>query len=598
MTAKRRRLPPALLCLLACGCRGEPAPYLHALHVEALDLSAHPDVRARVRLVREDGRPAPAPESRSVSAVVQGKPLPDWPEWSPVAGSGVRLVLLAGLDLGEQVVAAQRDLFAAALGSLTGRDRAVIFPLGAGPEQPLRFVEPASLAPSVAGLRASGEAAAPPKAGPPARAPAPVAAIARALAALEAEPPGRRVVVVPVMGPPDGRRWKALGASAAAAGADLHVLGFAPRGRRSPRSRVAEPLYVFPVDLEGDTKATAAALAEAIGGGMWAQVRSDRPPVEVAQGFALRARLPRGGWEDFALAHLEAAPGRVALDAVKPAGPGACMALVRVADSALRSRTAGPGEVALGFGAERRLATRVVPALSPVSVIVVYDRLPGADGGLPLLRRAAQAALAALGAGDRAAAVPSGRSYADVPALLPRSGALEAVDLLTWPDERAPRDLLADLEELLRRLAAAAPTERRALLVLSGPGALRSLESAGSTSPRLRQLLADLRAAAVTLLWAAAAPEGRAERAASEVARAGGLLALAGGTEGLPAVAAGLVAGFREATAATFPCPEGAEAVASSLRAIVTVEGRLVESPAGATSLRTPVPTTARAPLR
>jgi len=492
------------------------------------------------------------------------------------------LVLVLDPALGEAEAAAQRTLYADVMSGLGRADRvAVVRRHATDPE--VTFVEPgAEAAAAVARLRADGVRPASRGGGSPVRAPAPTALLERVFDALEAGPAGRRVVVTPAAGPPDGRRWQALTARAAAVGADLHVLGFAAAGRRPPRARVAEPLYVFPVDIAADTTAISAALREAVAGGMWAAFDVDLPPVGLVDGFALRARLPRGGWEDFGIAPLETSLGGLWLDGVSAGAKGRCVAELRVMDAARRGILPGRGEVSLQLGDLPASALSVEAGAPPVLLVIVYDRLGGEGDGIVALRAAAREALRKLGPADRAILAAAGQGYPEAPDQLAPAEALRDVETARWPAARAPRDVLADLEELRRRLGVAPPARRVALLVLSGPAALRSLESAGGVSPRLRGLLAEWRRGATTLLWAVAAPAGRSERAAAEITRAGGALRLAGDARGLTAAAGALAERYRTALALGFDCGKGAHDVAPRVRARVALLGRLLESAAGA----------------
>ena len=333
---------------------------------------------------------------------------------------------------------------------------------------------------------------------------------------------------------------------------------------------------MFPVDVEHPLDEAAAALREAVAGGSWASFEAEPPPVALAAGLALRARLPRGGWEDFAPAPVRSGSGRLLAARLRAAGEGRCTLRVRLEDASGRTLPVREGRVGVRVGASELVAARLAPDASARTLIVVVDPLPAPGGGLPALLAAAGGALEELGAGDLAAVLPSGTSLGTPPTLLPRGDALRAMRGLRWPARRAPRDLLADLDELRRRLPFAATARPLGLLVLSGP--VRPVEAVGAASPRFRRLLADWRRAGGAVLWATVGPGGRGERAATELLRAGASRAVVETADALAPAARALVRGFSSARRVELPCPAGPGPLGKELRVLGVVGGRAVES--------------------
>lgn len=544
---------PSFLLLVAVGghclsgCRTEPPPYLHTVYVEALDTSDPTVGRLRVRLVQADGRPAPAPAPRSVIPVAGGRALAQSLSWRPVERGDVSVVVVSDPGLDETGRKAATEI-TAALEGIAGEVH--------------RFGD--------------GEATGTPMALPGGtRAKAPVRALEAAFTWLEGRPEGgRRVVIASVRGNASGRIWNRQAARALAAGADLLVLAFGRPGRGAPRPRAVHPLFVFPVDPTADLADVTGAVRETVAGGMWAEFATDLPPVEVASGLALRAKLPRGGWEEFALAPVETAPLRVVVDSVRPADPGVCRVGIRVLDPADRPVKLGPGAVAYETAAGRLKATPDAPGQPRAAVIVIDPYLQ--DGAA--LRALADAALQGLTDADQAALLIAGPSAQGAPIPALRSAGLvraEAAALAPGP-ANAQVDLFAHLEEVDRLLGRAAADQPggASLIVLSGLHPVRAVEAVGAPSARLGAALTRWRRRGVVPLWAVLSPAAELRRFPLALARIGGV-GVAGRQPGTVASRLSAAMSARHADHhATVPCPDGADGVSRRLSVRAAWRGR------------------------
>ena len=531
-------LTAALVCCAWTGCRGEPPPYVHTLYVESLDTHVAGKARLRVRLVQADGRPAPAPDSRSVRPVARGRVIADSLAWRAVKPDEVSVVMVPDPGLSDAAKRAEATIAAA----LEGR------------------------AGSMVRLPPSAQPVPPPRALPGgARAVAPVAELAKAFALLAERPSGgRRLVIVSTRGGPVGRMWTHQSALALSVGADLVVLAFSPKGRGTPRPRAVHPLFVFPIDPAADLTPMVDAVTELVSGGMWAVFDTALSPVELSADLALRAGLPRGGWEEFSLAPLEIPALQVVVDRVRAAAPGRCEVDVRVLDASGRPRLTSPGEVAYELGGSPQPAGAVDQADRPGSVLVVVG---ARVGDAPATRALVDAALAGFEGTDLARVDDDGDSPAAASGFLPIQSLRPDLAALSLPSAKGRGDLYARLDELERRWGAdmeAAPGGAT-LVVLSTLQAVRGVETVGRSSPRFHATLDRWRARGVVPVWAVLSPAAELRRFPAVLSRLGAVGVSARDAAALRSRLTEAIQGRRTRRVTASPCPQGPEAFAGAL---------------------------------
>jgi len=525
----------ALAVLLGAACQGEPPVCLSAIYVDALRPLAAGEQQLIVRFFADDGSLAAPPPREALTPVVQGVPVGRFHSLAPVRGGGVQLVLVVDPELPaalfEPMRAAYRDLLAA----LGDEDRAALLTVDQeGAAASATLVPPAELRPRLDALTPSrtaplqrlGATAIRPGGGPMGWIQAPAALLEQGLQLLATAPSTapRRALVLLAEGRSVGRSWAPLVRWAAAAGIELHLVSVPPEGRLAAPGKIERPLYHYVADEVGSLPLVFDRVAEGVTGGHELRFRADRRGLDLLAGFAVRARLPRGGWEEFDLALLATSPATLSLDELRPLAEGRFAVTLRALTARGEPLLLAPADVALSFQGDPLPTSGPAPPPPPLRLGILAT-LPDSPEEGALLRQAMLAALGELGPGDAATLAIAGVTPFGAQALTSDLDLLRGqVAGLAQQVGEPRRDLESDLVALARELTRgeAAAEARRSVLVLSGGREVRNARGSGSGSQRALLTMQQLRRQQVVPLWVAQVPRGEYEPVRALVRDQGG----------------------------------------------------------------------------
>jgi len=586
----RVRLLLLVLALLGGACSGDPPAYLHRVYVDRVGPVHNGRGSAVVRFLAEDGSPAPAAEPSSLTPVALGEPVGRVRSVDPLRGQGQVVALVVAAHLPQGLFEPVRVGYRRVIDALGPADRVLL--AAVSPEAEPRLLAPAAarraldalapppgpevLGPALAGRRRSGPVGW-------ARAPDALLSHVFSVLASQAAAAPRRSVLVVLEGRSVGRSWTPFLQAAAATATDLHLIAVPPPSRTQMPGRIERPFYVYSTpDLAGLPAAFDAAL-EGVVGGHLLRFDADRRGLALADGFGVRTRLPRGGWEEFPLAAPETPPAILTLGNLEPMDGGRWSLSARSTDARGDPLLLPPDEVSL-WSQHRRLELLpdAPPTLAPPALSLVLT-VPESGDEAKGQALAAAAALAVLPASASALVATSGRlpfgPYAyeqDLPALRAR------LESEPRPLAVPARDLQADIQDLLRQLKGKADGTRKLLLIVTGTRPLRQARGRGRGTYRFRSLLHLLRRSGVTPLWVAVAPPADYDRLRPVLrSMAGGDLWVLPTWEDVPALTRRVVESVANPTTLVFRSDLSAEQLRTSLQARTVYHGYPVHSQIG-----------------
>ncbi len=503
----------ALLALLVpLGCGGPPPVYLQQIYVDSVQPLPNGAARLVLRFLSDDGEPAAAPDPAALTPVVQGVPVGRVVSLSPVRDRGLYLALVLPSYLGEPLFEPSRVGLQRLVSALGPSDRVLLVAY-----TPL--AEPRWLSPSEAGAALAALPPPPPTddaaaalrragQGPMGWAQPPTALLEQALSSLGtagAAAPRRSLVTV-LDGRVVGRSWTPVTRWAAAAGADLHVVIVPPDGRSASPGRIEPPLFVYPAPDLAALPQVFDLLEGAVVGGHVAELEVARSGVALVDGLALRARLPRGGWEEFAPAPLSTPPATLSIDDLTELGPGRYLLEARATDS---RGIPLPLEVADLRADLDEVVLPLVPEPAEASgppVLVLMPVAPESEAEVEAQRASMERAIDASGPGVRFVLAPSGQERFAASGPFDAAAARSALAALARGPQAPLRDLESDLQEVVRLLRQQGQQEARAgVLILANARMLRQARGRGNGTYRFRSLLQLLRRTKVTPLLVAQA---------------------------------------------------------------------------------------------
>ncbi len=508
-SATHGRLGVAILLVsaLALASCDRPKPvYVQRLYLE--ELHEGPDeVRVVVRFLDDHSNPVDPADPAALVPVVKGRPVGEVTGVSPVVEAGLALALVVPEEAGPGLFDLERAVYGQVLEHL-------------GPGVEVAVVdrdEPAELLPvSRAKERLAG-----------ARPPAPPVSAAvrpsrhwvdmpfdRMTAALstlaEAEGASRRVALVLLEGREVGSRWNAMARMAAAEDVQLHVVVAPLQGESPAKGRIEFPLVVYPMEHRGAVRDVVSAVVQGVAGGHVVTLDTDARGLDLVDGFGLRARLPRGGWEEFTMPTPGFPPATLSLEHLTPVeGEGFWMDALASDARGLPIELA-PGDVRVFIDdlPAPRLATEP-PAPEPFAVALM-PAMPGSVDEAQAQVEAMAAAIEALPDGSVATLAPiGGQRFGEHRFTADLQGLLRQVRGLERPAVAPARDVETDIQSLVFHAGKEPSGHRRAILLLTGTAALRRLRGAGRGVYRLHAMLAMLHRKGWALYWVAMGPQER-----------------------------------------------------------------------------------------
>ena len=577
------------LVLLCGACSGDPPAYLHRVYVDGLVPAGPGEAAALVRFLDDEGAPAPAADAASLTPVVLGEPVGRVRAVQPLRDQGVVVALVIAAHLPQSLFEPTRVGYRRVLDALGPADRVLLAAVQAAAEPQLlspaaarRALDalapppgPSVLGPAMAGRRRTG---------PIGWALAPQQLLDQSLSVLERHPDApRRAILLVLEGRSIGRTWTPFVQAAAATGTALHLITVPPPDRSQLPGRIERPFFLYAAsDVAGLPGAFDVAV-QGVAGGHLVRFDTERSGLALADGFGVRTRLPRGGWQEFSTTPLETPPAVLTLGDLRPLGPGRWAVAARATDARGEPLVVEPGGLSLWARNERLELLPEAPPAAPATALAVVVTVPEGTGEAAGQRAAIVAALDALPAGASALVATSGQLPfgphafdADLAGL--RAKAQAAQRPLAIP----ARDLQADLQDLLRQTRGAAEGSGKLLLVVTGTRPLRQARGRGRGTYRFRSLLHLLRRTGVTPLWIAVGPPADYEQLRPVLrSLAGGDLWVLPTWEGVPALTTRVVHAVTSPPILVFGSDLDAPALTAELQGRVAHRGHAVRSQNG-----------------